>query len=306
MLNREALHWERISHEDLQAGVREALLARLEQSRIQIVPTPQIELASIVNRFLQKRPPFNAGDRGFKDAIIIETIIQHACRDNHLDHVVVVSSDSVFEHPTIVAQFSDAGTVAHIVGGKPEALFGNLVNKLQSMWTEAVDAVLAHKREAALNFAKLHEAEILRCVAGRARMGRSDLMGYGLKQFGREADEADRKLEFSRMVSIDAIRPAFVESAFLLGRPGDRSDGRTTLVITVAIEIDLTIASRNPFAETRVPIANAAHLLEPSIAWDLPETLEPLTVKRNVTVNASVASEGVESDEYRDLRLEGD
>ena len=159
-------------------------------------------------------------------------------------------------------------------------------------------------RQGATAFAKEHESEILDFVAQNATISMSLLKGYGLRHYGRKKDANDQKLEHARILSIDNIRPLFVESgsahpAF----PREPDDGRITFLITVRLEIDLTIARPNYLAEPSVPIQDASALLEKPVRWLYPETEESLTVRRELQVSGSVAREEPDSGEFRDLRL---
>lgn len=306
LLGRHALKCEQISHEELQAAVRKAQKAALTESGFQILPTPRIELDALVRLFLAKLPPFNDGDKGFKDAIILETIFEHACRDNKYEDIVLVSSDGAFSHPAIAARFSASGTTARLVTGSPQALFGNLTETLEAMLSDARVAVWETKHAAADAFVKEHEEQILDFAAKHAQIGMSDVMGYGLSQFGREPDETDEKLKYARIISIDAVRPKSVESGYPSPTfPLKVAEGRVPFLITVSVEIDLTIAWTNPFAERRVRTNEVSALVDGTLPWERPpERQESVTVTRKLSVFGSISSEGADSVHFRDLRLE--
>ncbi len=305
LMDRPSLEWERISNEEVQESVRAGHEKWLINAGFQVIPTPPIELTQLVKLFLTKTPPFNDGDKGFKDAIILETIFQHTCRDNAFEHAVIVSSDAVFMHPSVRSRFYEAGTTIHVVGGKPQDLFRNLSEQLKTTLSEAHLAVMKQKRSVAYEFAGKHEPDVLRFVMNHAKISRSDVVGFGLSSLGRQKDENDEKLRHARIVSIDAIRPLRVKSAYAAPDfPREPADGRVPFWITVALEIDLTIAVPDRFNEPRVPIDSASRLLEGQLAWGFPERRESITVKREITVFGSVAAEGANSDEFQDLRLE--
>jgi hypothetical protein len=273
----------------------------------QVVPTPHLELEPLLNLFVDKSPPFTGGDKGFKDAVILETVFQHACRDNAYGLIMVVSSDKVFGHQAISSRFAEAGTEVQVVDGEPQGLLARTIEKLRTMVDEASTKIMLRKHEAATTFAKRHESEILSFVSSHAEISMSLLTGHGLRQLGRERekDANDRKLEYARILSIDHIRPLSVESAFgLRALPRSPNDGRITFLITVGLEIDLTISCPDYFAEPSVPIGNASALLQDLSGWRCPETQESITVKRDLQVSASVASEGFDSEDFQDLRLE--
>jgi len=305
LLDRKPLQVELISDDELLKAVRATQATRLQDVGVKIIRTPQISMDKMIDLFLTKAPPFGDGDKGFKDAVILETILQHACRDNNLEHIVIVSSDKIFSHHSVISQFADTGTTVHVVDGAPQDLLPRTNEKLRTMIDQARNAIMANKRAKAVAFAKQHEAEILAFVSRNATISMSLVKGYGLRQYGRKKDENDRKLQYARVVSIDSIRPLFVESASAYDAfPRKPDDGRKTFLITVRLEIDLTISRRNLFAGPRVPIDNASALLDEQSRWRYPETEESITVKRDIQVSASVSAEGFDTDDFQDLRLE--
>lgn len=304
LLGRAPLEVERIPDDDLRGAVRAIQANRLLAIGFQIVSTTQIELADLITLFLDKVPPFNDGDKGFKDAIILETILQHACRDNKFDHIVIVSSDKVFGHSALSSKFAEAGTTVHVVDGAPQDLLPRTVEKLETMLDDARNAIIVRKGERATTFAKKHESEILGFIAKNATISMLLVKGYG-RQYGRKKDENDQKLEYARIISVDNIRPLCVESAFAYPSSARKpSDGRKAFLITVRLEIDLTIARTNVFAEPSVPIDNASALLEAQSRWQYPDTEESITVKRGIQVSASVSPNGYDTEDFQDLRLE--
>ena len=303
LLGRSPMEWERMSRDDIRKQVRRTHEEVLAQSGFRIISTPEISARDLAQLFLDKQPPFNDGDKGFKDAVIVETIIQHSCRDSKHKHIILVSSDKALGHAAIADRFSEVGTAMKIVDGDPRDLFANLAALLQNALNEARNEQWIQQHELATAFAKKHEKEILDFVVKNATVGQSDLRGYGLRDYGRQKDETDTKLEFARIVSVDAIRPLEVTSAFTSNMPLDEENGRTMFMITVLIEIDLTIATRNLWLEPRVPMESANSLVQPSLSWNHPEVKEPLTVKRDITVVASVPADGAGTGEYKDLKL---
>jgi hypothetical protein len=277
---------------------------RLARAGFELVPTPAINLAELIDVFLVKKPPFGDGDRGFKDAVILETVFGHACTSNMFTDIVLVTGDKRFQHASIIERFSQAGTTLHCVDGPPQDLLRQTVDKLNGMMEKASGAAFHGMLETATAFAQQHQEEILDFVMKNAKMGLSDIKGYGRAARLKKESDADAKLKYARILSIDAIRPREVISAFPWWSPlHERTDGRQGILVTVDIEIDLTIASSNLFAEPRVPLADPSSLLEQQVAWDRPVTEETITVVRALSVRGSVSPEGFPH-KLEDLRLE--
>ena len=305
VLGRCPLQCELLEKNKLIELAKESRLHRIEECGFQRIATPQVQLNDLVKLFVDKRPPFNDGDKGFKDAVIIESVFQHACIDNSFEHIIIATSDKAFGHTSISQRFADKGTTIHIVDGPPQDLFKNLVDKINGMMNEAQSTLWKHRHDQATSFAKKHEQKILSFVNKNARIGRSDLLGYRqYLQRGQKRAGEDAKLDYSRIVSVDGFRPLNVVSAFSYDDPDAPLEGRSRFVITVSVEIDLTIASPNMFAETRVHLDEMNSLLSLPLSLERPENEESITVKRNLTVVATIAADGKEEGNFSDLQLE--
>lgn len=300
LLDRSALECEAIPMDDLCRSVRDNLIQRLNSIGFQTIPTPDVELSKLLEMFVAKEPPFGDGDKGFKDAVILESILHHSSEANSFDHIMFLTSDKRFAHPAIGKRFADVGVALRLIGG--ERLLSSASTALKESLDTAAKDLMVQTWERATDFARQHEAEIFDFVLKNATLSMSLLKGYAR---GHERDENDKKLDYSRIESIGTARPTAIVSAFPMPSSShERSDGRTSFVITVEIEIDVTILWPNVFAEPRVAIENASALVEEQGSWHRPEREETLTLKREVTVHASVASIDVAACQLTDLHLE--
>ncbi len=293
-----------IDDEELRRTVHAVQMRRLTQAGFEIIQRPKLDLAELIDVFVAKKPPFDDGDRGFKDAVILETVFAHACTSNSFANIVLVTGDKRFGHPSIGERFLEAGTRLHCVQGPSKALLPQTVEKLNGMMKKAGAVRFRDLLQGTTSFAQRHQHEILDFAMENAQIGLSDIEGSGRAGVLEESSEADAKLKYARILSIDAIRPREVISAFpWLKGLRERTDGREGILITVAIEIDLTIA-RPAFARFRAPLADPSPLLvERRFASTRQDIQEPITVVRTITVNGSVSPEGF-PDNLADLRLE--
>ncbi len=302
LLDRPPLTLEHISHDALRESVMEQQVRRLQGYGIAIVPTPQIDLSVLIDTFVKKMPPFTAGDRGFKDAIILKTVFSDACSVNRYRNIVLITADKIFQDAVVAQQFAQAGTQLHVVFDEPKKVVNRGAEALKDMLNRA-NADLIHLRmEQARSFVREHEAEVLEFATQHALIDMATI--YGVFQLG-QPNEADDPLSGAIIESIDAVRPSSVESAFpLLGE--DRDDGRAPLTITVGVDIDLTIKRRNFFAEPRVPVGSAATLLQQNRSFLDSYQSRNVTIHRSIYVTGSAILEGRDTGEwrFRDLQLE--
>ena len=305
LLGRDPLDLEVLAPHELQKAIREVQRERLASVGFQTVSTPRIDLAALIGRFVEKKPPFTEGDKGFKDAVILETVFHHACRECALGHILIVTSDRVFGHRAIADRFAKAGTAIHVVGGPPGQLLPQAMEQLDGMIRAAGREVLAQGRERITAFVKAREAEVFDFVMANTAVTRPFLRGLGGFSRVGDRDENDRKLDHAEILSIDAVRPVGVVSAFPFpGLPRTSQDDRTSILISVLIEIDLTISCATYATELGVPLSEAPVELEEPIIRYGPHRDEAITVRRRITLTGSVSSDGLHSGDLSDLRLE--
>lgn len=97
-----------------------------------VAPVPENCLKSIVERALAKRAPFEgkgkASDKGFKDALIWETLLQYK-HDNKADEIVLITKDSRLSDASISDEFEKEFGQAITICSDPES-FQEYLNTL--------------------------------------------------------------------------------------------------------------------------------------------------------------------------------
>lgn len=85
---------------DKQALIRGMLQVQrriAERFGITIIPTAQADLNRLLACAIKKQPPFKDQDKGFKDAMILESVAAHASRAYNDGRVLVVSKDATLQ-----------------------------------------------------------------------------------------------------------------------------------------------------------------------------------------------------------------
>lgn len=76
----------------LLGSVEQCCRTQLESLGLRPVPNANPDLNGLIRLAVNKSPPFQDEDRGFKDTIILESILSHAVQEN-LSEILVVSAD---------------------------------------------------------------------------------------------------------------------------------------------------------------------------------------------------------------------
>lgn len=74
------------------AAVNEYVVRLFNNADIATIPTPELELSSLIFESIHSMTPFEEGDKGFRDTIILESILQHA-KAEQSDRIMIVSRD---------------------------------------------------------------------------------------------------------------------------------------------------------------------------------------------------------------------
>lgn len=105
------------------------------QCKVEKIPLPPDDkFQSLIERALQKRPPFEGrdkhSDKGFKDALIWESILEYK-RFNPETQIILYSKDGVFNRPELKREFQEAfGETFLVFTDKHEA---ELLSELETM-----------------------------------------------------------------------------------------------------------------------------------------------------------------------------
>ena len=118
-----------ISEEDISVKIdKDKIIKELEKYLknqitkvgIKIIQTPQIGLENLINRAVSKIRPFKKEDKGFRDTIILYTILNYAKdfpKGNHL----LITKDGDFDHSDVFNTASDFKVKLFIIKSIEEA-----------------------------------------------------------------------------------------------------------------------------------------------------------------------------------------
>lgn len=101
-----------LAHEepqDVETTINEKMMNYLRDTGIELVRTPDIPLETLIDMAVKKQPPFEEkGEKGFRDAVILFSIIDHM-KANSFSNAILVSVDPIFTHKEIIDRFKEKG-----------------------------------------------------------------------------------------------------------------------------------------------------------------------------------------------------
>lgn len=273
------------SAEDLISRVAQETRRRLTAHGVSIFANSSPQVEELLARAVAKIPPFQSGDRGFRDCVIIESIYAHACTEYDRDQVMIVSSDRMFLQG--VRQLVK-GRQFNAVSCAPK----DAADAFRQCFTDAVKALRTEEESLAKRFLNEHRDEIFDYV--RKQKVADLLLRYGKKEL---ENKTIKRLEAMRPDSIEWVRP----------QRGDEQPGaRIPIQFGVLVELDLCITELGFGSmfdlEYRLDQPGPPTRREPAA----PDYVESeLTVNHTVHVLATVRLTENEQG-YADLRLGDD
>ena len=250
------------------------------------VPTPAIDVRDLCLKCINRLPPFAESDKGFKDAVILETILQHAAEYHKGCHIMVVTGDAAFTDSRIEASFDEAGVALHVAQSSPQTVVGEAVKMMQAMVRGAGLALFAEESRRIEEFVKRHEKDVLAYVEASAQVTMPWLHGIWRSR----RDDEHENLTNRTIERIDAVRLIGVESAHRAVKETDDTT-RVPCTIRVSVEVDVTTSTHNPFAGPSVVLSDAAQLVRLNrehLMGVRDRQTEKLTLRRRVHVDASL------------------
>jgi hypothetical protein len=279
------------------AQLFETLSRKLKAAGFDVIQNWDAPLSQLLSEAVAKKPPFEQGGKGLCDAVILETYAKHA-RENLKGteaRVLVVSNDAAVKRSD--RRFTERGISVDFVGES------DIVGKLKSLLSDEVATYIEHKKSRLKEYVLTHGPAILDFV-GKTPLRITDWMLV--------TKEEDRI--FGVVESILSARPTKITDA-IGGVPtyGEQTPvDRYPIQIFVEIELDLSVSQYN-FAA----LMQTRAIVQPNLTdKNLPVTLEERasyppqritrTIRRSITVLATIDAEKAKQDVLDDFRIESD
>lgn len=274
------------------AEFRAKHVERVKAAGIQIAVTPKLEIGSLLAQAVKKVPPFESGDKGFRDAVIVETAAQHAAGNYDNPRILLISDDKAVQNSK--RRFTDRGIVAVICSAE------KAMDVLNESLTEAVKVHRKFIEKAALEFLTEHQESVFEFITA------SEIELSSLESKLNEI----RPIGLPKIRRLDAGRPIKIVSAepggLHLG--GELPPDRYPFPFEVEVEFDLTIEYLllgAPVDRRSMPLGHPVNVEALPHSSPIPRepALESMTMVCEIRVEATVSTEGAEGRSYKDLQM---
>ncbi len=226
--------------EDIERKARESIASRVQNWGMSLACMPPMDLKILVRASLMHIPPFEKGDKGFKDTLIIETILNES-KLKDLKKVFFISDDGVFKRSKneIARRFEDQEVEFCFF---ENFTFGH--EELSKLIDTEIEAYIQEEEKRLESFLKANESELFEYVSTNASFNSCELEGTGplavLEPFENPI--------LGNVLEIKAKRPKSISSfhrGWLLGK-APSVDTEEPITITVDVEIDVVV-EENPW-----------------------------------------------------------
>lgn len=271
---------------------------RLSRAGFSIIKNWDSSLSTLLNEAIEKIAPFEKDGKGFCDVIILESYILHAKENFKEARVMVFSHDKAVRRSE--ERFNKQGINVTFVGET------DILDKLKSLLEDELDSY-SREKDARLNeFIITHEEMVLDFI----KKSPLEITDWWL-----EGTSAEKELDFqySSVERILSFRPTHISNV-IGGTPiyGEEIlPDRYPVQIFVEIELDIIVSQPNIFAQYVNPRAivrpenvdeNSPLILDEKASYQFDEVER--TIKRSVTVYASLDADKKKEDRFEDLKLD--
>jgi len=274
----------------------EVVSRKMKMAGFDIIQNWDAPLSQLLSEAVAKKPPFEQGGKGLCDAVILESYVKHAKENLWEARVLVVSNDGAVKRSE--DRFKEHGITVDFISEL------DIVGKLKSLLKDEVTAYIEKRNSLLKEYVMTHEATILDFVR-KTPLRITDWMLTGPL-----IEEKDRI--YGTIESILSVRPTKIADV-IGGAPtyGEEiPQDRYPVRISVEIELDIVVRQYGLeiLTQTRAIVqpdmidGNSPMSLEKSFNWEPKEITQ--TIKRRLTVLATLDAEKERSDIFDDFRIE--
>lgn len=157
--------------EDVLSEYEKTVRNLMAANKLTTIPMPSLKADQLVDKAVKRVPPFEGGDKGFRDAMIIESIVEYGV-DKDLDDFAFISHDKIFEREEIASSAKLRGINLH-VEKKVSDMKERLVELLGSREKEA----LKEKEKKAMELLETNRDKINEYLGSNFEISEDDLAG---------------------------------------------------------------------------------------------------------------------------------
>ena len=276
--------------EDIEGIIHKILLEKLSAIGIEIINTPpDININILIDMAVKKIPPFEENDKGFRDTIILFTLIYHMHKNNYL-YAMFISGDKIYTNDNVLNILRK---------NKLNIAILKNINESKEYIKLFIQMIINKSIEEEMKKIKLYlEAQfeiISKFILKNAQVSLLFLRGF----------LSEEKLLNDEIKKINAIRPKSilkVYSGFLLSN-GDKDEDAEIKKISFSVDVEFDVMIQTfefkPFDYPKFSLAEPEKF--PKIARYLPDMIEQQKIiNRSISVEAMLKKMG---NDFTDLEL---
>lgn len=259
---------------------------------LEIIKTPDISLETLIDMAVQKEPPFEEkGEKGFRDSVIVFTIIDHM-KNNDFSTAIFVSNDKIFSNTQVIKRFQESGLMVLVEEGFTQAKeqFNKQINKVTVKFLEKFSKEI-------LPFLRSRSQEIFEYVLKNAEVSEDFLKRRGLLRQEELLSGTIRKVLAVRPVEISGVFPAHLSK-----KQEEAEEGYKPVTLFVETEFDLVIEEYGflPTSSPKFKLSAPEDFEKLPRTFSLGPTVREITITRPITVETWVSKQ---NDEYSNIKL---
>ena len=249
------------------------------------IPTPPADVNELLHLAVRVVKPFADEDRGFRDAMIVRTISEHARRFEGAE-VLIISRDDVFNHPDVRGQWEAVGVHPAVVKS-----FQLAADCLEAGLDAAVKQAIDEDIATITDFLRSRQREIFDRLLKDVEVSEAFIRGAFLQ------DPA----YFGTLERVRQVRPIGITRVshghVLRGRHG-REGQRGPVTFSVKVAFDITVG-QIPFTQllssgprVRLDAVDQPVSSQVFLTSDMPQQVSTdMTVEREIVVEAWVTED---------------
>jgi len=265
-----------------------------------IVANWDAPLSQLLNEAVTKRPPFEQGGKGLCDAVILESYAAHAKKTFARSRVLVISNDAAVKRSA--QRFSDCEIVVDFVNES------EIVARLKSLLSDELAAFIEAKKLTLKKYVLAHESEILNFIK-KTPLEITDLTINPPSSTPYDG-------VFGTVESILSVKPIKIIDVIGGAPTYGEETAKDRYPIRISVEIELEIIVTEPGFGGGLLGPQARAIVQPDTLNNTsPVTLEKKvydwnpreinkTIRRALTVFATLDAQKEKNDFFDDLRLE--
>jgi hypothetical protein len=289
LLNREPGKYE--ESEEFEATLEREMRQYLDSAGIELVPTPKnIQVETFIEMAVKKVAPFKReGEKGFRDAIILFTIIEHMKGSGYRD-AILLSADKIFAEDAVTTRLKNNGLNVLVAKNLADAN-GQMKKQIDA----AVKSFIEEEEQTIKAFLVEHSDQIFDYVLKNAQVSESFL----------SRREGLIGMDFS-VEAVLAVRPKEISKVSLGHTVSNETlpEGVEPITFSVSTEFDLHVREYGLswlwfFNQPKFPLSEPESFPKTKFRSPAP-SVEQRTVTREITVEATILKA---DDGYSDLQL---